>query len=304
MTRTKEAAMGYQVALIESAPEVVLRVPRAIRPHPNLLGEDIAEGMRDVARIVQSAGLTASGVPTITFRQDLPVDEAIAVEFGVPVEPAPNLGPSSGAQVVLMPGTLVARTCHRGSYRDLGVAYRALRQWLRDAGYQPIGPPTEAYLVGPDEVTDARRLLTEIRLPVAPATTIASHLDAPFDVTVERTREALRDHGLVVTAEVDMQATLRETVGEHIGSYLVLDVCDPRLTFRALTVDQQAGLVTSCRVVVRSVDDGTMVEAIDPDVLARVTVTAGSELLPVTGEVRRRLIAAMDSLRGAAPASA
>ncbi|WP_280263145.1 DUF302 domain-containing protein [Nocardia abscessus] len=301
MTRTEEAAMQYQVALVESAPEVVLRVPREIRPNSNLLGEDIAEGMREVTRIVQSAGLTASGAPTITFRQDLPIDEAIVVEFGVPVEPAPNLGPSSGAQVVLMPGTLVARTSHRGSYRDLGAAYQVLRQWLRDAGYQPIGPPTEAYLIGPDEVSDARRLLTEIRLPVAPAPTIEANLDAPFDVAVERTREALRHHGLIVTAEVDMRATLRETIGEYIENYLVVDACDPRLTFRALTSDRQAALVTSCRVVVRSVDDGTVVEAIDPEVPAHVT--AGSELPPLAGDVRRRLLAALDSLRDAAPAS-
>ncbi|MBF6223095.1 DUF302 domain-containing protein [Nocardia abscessus] len=301
MTRTEEAAMEYQVALIESAPEVVLRVPGEIRPNPNLLGADIAEGMREVTRIVRSAGLTASGAPTITFSQDLPIDEAIAVEFGVPVEPAPNLGPSSGAQVVLTPGTLVARTCHRGSYRDLGAAYQALRQWLRDAGYQPIGPPTEAYLIGPDEVSDARRLMTEIRLPVAPATRIEAYLDAPFDVAVERTREALRHHGLVVTAEVDMQAILSETIGEHIENYLVLDACDPRLTFRALTADRQAGLVTSCRVVARSVDAGTVVEAIDPDALARFI--AGSELPPVAGDVRRRLLAALGSLRDAAPAS-
>lgn len=293
--------MEYQVALIESAPEVVLRVPGEIRPNPNLLGADIAEGMREVTRIVRSAGLTASGAPTITFSQDLPIDEAIAVEFGVPVEPAPNLGPSSGAQVVLTPGTLVARTCHRGSYRDLGAAYQALRQWLRDAGYQPIGPPTEAYLIGPDEVSDARRLMTEIRLPVAPATRIEAYLDAPFDVAVERTREALRHHGLVVTAEVDMQAILSETIGEHIENYLVLDACDPRLTFRALTADRQAGLVTSCRVVARSVDAGTVVEAIDPDALARFI--AGSELPPVAGDVRRRLLAALGSLRDAAPAS-
>src|SRR5688500_8610242 len=95
MTRTEEGALEHRVALVESAPEVVLRVPREIRPNSNLLGEDIAEGMREVTRIVQSAGLTASGAPTITFRQDLPIAEAIVVEFGVPVEPAPNLGPSS-----------------------------------------------------------------------------------------------------------------------------------------------------------------------------------------------------------------
>ncbi|WP_249645319.1 DUF302 domain-containing protein [Nocardia sputi] len=291
--------MDYQVALVESAPEAVLRVPREVRP--DLLGEDIVEGMREATRIVQRAGLTASGAPTITFHDEMPADEAIAVEFGVPVEPAPNLGPSYGAQVVVMAGTLVARTCHRGSYHNLSAAYQALRQWMRDGGYRPIGPPTEAYLIGPDEVTDPRSLLTEIRVPVAPATTIAVRLDVPFGVAVERTKEALRHHGLIVTAEVDVQAMLRENTGEDIEDYWIVNVCAPRLAYRALVTDRQAGLVMSSSVVMRSVENGTVVEVIDPDVL--VHIIARAQLRSVAGDVRRRLAAALDSLRAEAPAS-
>lgn len=291
--------MEYQVALVESAPEAVLRVPREVRP--NLLGQDIAEGMREVTRIVQRAGLTASGAPTITFHDDMPADEAIAVEFGIPVEPAPNLGPSSGAQVVVMAGTLVARTCHRGSYHDLGAAYQALRQWMHEGGYRPIGPPTEAYLIGPDEVTDPRRLLTEIRVPVTPATTIAVHLDAPFGIAVERTKEALQHHGLMVTAEVDIQATLKANGGRDIEDYLVVDVCDPSLAYRALLTDRQAGLVMSSRIVVRAIESGTAIEVIDPDVLMGILGRVG--LRSVADELRQRLTVALDSLRDATPAS-
>ncbi|WP_454197356.1 DUF302 domain-containing protein [Nocardia sp. Marseille-Q1738] len=294
--------MEYRVALVESAPETVLRVPREIRPNPNLLGEDIVDGMRELTEIAQRAGLTASGAPTITFHQELPATEAIAVDFGVPVEPAPKLGPSSGAEVIVVPGTLVARTCHRGSYRDLGAAYTALREWLHNSGYRTTGPPTEAYLIGPDEVTDPRMLLTEIRLPVAPAPAIAIHLDAPFDVAVRRTRDALRHHGLSVIADVDVQATLREQIGEQIENYLLLGVCDPRLTYRALTADRQAALLLSCTVVVRSVDTGTLVEATDPDLLVRVTTQPA--LRPVAVDARRLLTATLESLRDSAQASA
>ncbi|MBF6469725.1 DUF302 domain-containing protein [Nocardia beijingensis] len=292
--------MEYQVALVESAPETVLRMPRELRPDPSLLGEDIAEGMREVSRMVRYAGLTASGAPTITFRHDVPEGESVAVEFGVPVEPAPNLGPGSGAQVVVLPGALVARTCHRGSYRDLGAAYQALREWMRDGGYRPIGPPTEAYLIGPDEVTDPRLLLTEIRLPVAPAATVAIHLDAPFEDAVHRTREALRCAGLTVIAEVDLQSTLRERIGEQIEDYSMLVVCDPELTYRALLTDRHAGATFSCGVVVRSAGAGTLVEAADPELL--VCVTAQPGLRSLAGDMRRRLAAALGGLRDSAPA--
>ncbi|MGQ4600788.1 GyrI-like domain-containing protein [Nocardia sp. R6R-6] len=293
--------MEYRVALVESAPETVLRVPREIRPNPNLLGEDIVDGMRELTQIAQRAGLTASGAPTITFHHELPADEAIAVEFGVPVEPAPELGPSSGAEVVVVPGTLVARTCHRGSYRDLGAAYAALREWLHNFGYRTTGPPTEAYLIGPDEVTDPRRLLTEIRLPVTPAPAIAIHLDAPFDDAARRTREALRHQGFIVISEVDVQTTLREKIGAEIENYLLLGVLEPRLAHRALTADREAGPLLSGTVVVRSVGTGTLVEATDPDQLVRVSPqpTLGA----VAHDARRALAAALDSLRDSAPAS-
>ncbi|WUD70174.1 DUF302 domain-containing protein [Nocardia sp. NBC_00508] len=125
------------------------------------------------------------------------------------------------------------------------------------------------------------------------------HLDAPFDVAVRRTREALRQQGLSVIAEVDVQATLHEALGEHIENYLLLGVCDPGLTYRALTADRQAGLLLSCSVVVRSVDTGTLVEATDPELLVRGTQPA---LRPVAEDARRLLAAALESLREPAPA--
>ncbi|MFR9749636.1 DUF302 domain-containing protein [Nocardia sp. 004] len=294
--------MEYRVALVESAPETVLRVPREIRPNPHLLGEDVVAGMQELTRIAQHAGLTASGAPTITFNRELPADEVISVDFGVPVEPAPNLGPSSGAQVVVMPGTLVARTSHRGSYRDLGAAYLALREWLREAGYQPIGPPTEAYLIGPDEVSDPDRLLTEIRVPVAPVPAITVHLDIPFTDAAEHTRAALQSQGLSVITEIDIRAILREKIGEHIEDYLIFNVCDPQLARSALTTDRRAGLLLlPCSVVVRSVDTGTLVEATDPNALIRVTTQPA--LRTVADATRRLLATALNSLRDSAPTS-
>lgn len=293
--------MQYQVTLVESVPETVLQVPWEIRPSPGLLGEDIADGMRELAQITQRAGLTASGVPTITFHQSLPTEEAIVVDFGVPVEPAPHLGPSYGARVVVIPTTLVARTCHRGSYRDLGAAYQALREWMRASGYRPTGPPTEAYLIGPDEVSDPRQLITEVRFPVAPIPAVAVRVDGPFEETMEHTREALRGHGFDVLTEIDVQATLREKLDEHIANYRILAACHPILASRALAADPQAGLLLAMHVVVRSTGTGTLVEAADPALL--VLPTAQPALRSVADDTRRLLATVLDTLRASAAAT-
>ncbi|WP_338087599.1 DUF302 domain-containing protein [Nocardia huaxiensis] len=285
--------MDYRVSSCETAPQTVLRIPLEIRP--DLLSEGIVAGMARLSEAAEYAGLTANGAPTITFHRELPSEEAIVVDFGLPVEPAPNLGPRSGAELVIQPPRLVARTCHRGSYRRLDAAYRALREWVHDTGCRPIGPPTEAYLIGPDEVSDPRQLITEIRIPIAPAPAVSAHLDTTFAEAVTRTVEALRQQGFGVLTEVDMQATLREKAGEHIEDYLILGVCHPALAARALAADRQAGLLLPCHVAIRADDTGVLVEAADPEVLAHALYQP--DLDPVAAETHRLLVAALTVLR-------
>ncbi|GAB4585578.1 hypothetical protein Ntsu_34100 [Nocardia sp. IFM 10818] len=285
--------MDYRVSLCETAPQTVLRVPLEIRP--DLLSEGIVIAMERLTEVAQRAGLTASGAPTITFHRELPAADVITVDCGLPVETAPTLGPSTGAELVIQPPALIARTCHRGGYHTIDAAYRVLREWLHENGCRPVGPPTEAYLIGPDEVSDPRQLITEIRIPVAPSPAIAVHLDATFPEAVECTRKALQQHGFGILTEIDVQAVLREKAGEHIEEYLILGACNPQLAARALATDRQAGLLLPCNVVLRADDTGVLVEAADPEVLMRVTAEPALE--PIAAQARRLLAAALDSLR-------
>ncbi|MFD7844894.1 DUF302 domain-containing protein [Nocardia sp. NPDC059764] len=284
--------MEYRVNVCETPPQAVLRIPLEIRP--DLLSEGIVSGMGRLSEVAEKAGLTANGAPTITFHRELPAEDAIVVDFGLPIEAAPALGPSSGAELVIQSPILVARTSHRGGYGEIDAAYRALREWLRQAGYRPVGPPTEAYLVGPDEVSDPRLLITEIRIPVSPAPAIAVHLATTFSEAVDRTRTALRDRGFGVVTEFDVQASLRERTGEHIEEYLILGVCNPQLAGLALATDREAGLLMPCTVVIRAEDTGVLVEAVDPTVL--VQVLARPELASSAEEVRRMLAGALSGL--------
>ena len=291
--------MEYRVNVCETPPQAVLRIPLEIRP--DLLSDGIVGGMNRLAEVADRAGLVANGAPTITFHRELPVEEAIVVDFGLPIEAAPALGPSSGAELAIQPPVLVARTCHRGSYHDIDAGYRALREWLQGNGYRPVGPPTEAYLIGPDEVSDPRMLITEIRIPVAPAPAIAAHLDTAFPDAVDRTRTALQEHGFAVVTEFDVQAALRERTGEHIEEYLILGACNPQLAGRALAVDREAGLLLPCNVVVRADRTGVLVEAADPTLF--VEVLARPELAGPAEEARRLLAAAMAELSRTAAAA-
>lgn len=123
-------------------------------------------------------------------------------------------------------------------------------------------------------------------------------VDADFADAVERTRAALQEQGFGVLTEIDVQNTLREKLGEEMEDYLILGACNPSLAHRALGVDRQIGLLLPCNVVVRTEDGKTVVEAMDPEIM--VKVTEEPELRPVAEEAAQRLRAALDTLARAA----
>jgi uncharacterized protein (DUF302 family) len=119
-------------------------------------------------------------------------------------------------------------------------------------------------------------------------------LDAPFTDTVERVRAALGAQGFGVLTEIDVTATLAAKLGEQIEDYLILGACNPPLAHQALGVERSVGLLLPCNVVVRAVSGGTLIEALDPQVM--VTLAGRQELEPVAAEAARRLSAVLAAL--------
>ena len=120
---------------------------------------------------------------------------------------------------------------------------------------------------------------------------------APFADTVARVREALKEQGFGVLTEIDVRATMREKLGEEMEDYLILGACNPPLAHRALAADRRIGLLLPCNVVVRTADGQTLIEALNPQVMAEV---AGQpSLQPVADEAMSKIRAALDSLEDA-----
>ena len=125
-------------------------------------------------------------------------------------------------------------------------------------------------------------------------------LDAPFDEAVARVRAALAAQGFGVLTEIDVTATLKARLGEQMEDYVILGACSPLFAHQALGIDRSIGLLLPCNVVVRASAAGTVVEALDPQVM--VTLTGHPELQPVADEVARKLAAALAGLPPGQPA--
>jgi uncharacterized protein (DUF302 family) len=119
-------------------------------------------------------------------------------------------------------------------------------------------------------------------------------VDLPFADAVARVRDALTAQGFGVLTEIDVTATLRDKLGEQIEDYVILGACNPPFAHQALGIDRSLGLLLPCNVVVRAAGDGTVVEALDPQVM--VTLTGRPELKPIADHVARRLTDALAGL--------
>ena len=119
-------------------------------------------------------------------------------------------------------------------------------------------------------------------------------LDLPFADAVGRVRTALAGQGFGVLTEINVTATMRARLGEQMEDYIILGACNPSAAHQALGIDRSIGLLLPCNVVVRATAAGTLVEALDPQVM--VTLTGRPDLKPVADEVGRRLARALAAL--------
>ena len=131
---------------------------------------------------------------------------------------------------------------------------------------------------------------------------ISVRTTVPFPEAVRRVREALAAQGFGVLTESDVRATLHEKLGEDMEDYLILGACNPPLAHQALAADRKVGLLLPCNVVIRTGHGETIIEALDPQIMAEVASQAA--LRPVAAEAAARIRAALAAIGEAGPPGA
>ncbi|WP_435095437.1 DUF302 domain-containing protein [Halorubrum sp. N11] len=108
-----------------------------------------------------------------------------------------------------------------------------------------------------------------------------------FDDVVDATNAALEDEGFGVLCDIDIQATLKEKLGEEFRQYRILGACNPPLAFDGLTEEIELGALLPCNVIVYENDDGDIVvSAVDPDQL--IDIADNDALDSIATEVTER----------------
>ncbi|MYM55611.1 DUF302 domain-containing protein [Thalassovita mangrovi] len=114
-----------------------------------------------------------------------------------------------------------------------------------------------------------------------------------IDDADKRVRAALMENGFGVLTEIDVQATMKKKIDQDMDGYRILGACNPKMAWEAIGLEARIGAMLPCNVILRQVEGGTEVSAIDP--VASMAAVDNAELHRVAGQVRDMLKTAVDA---------
>ncbi len=109
-----------------------------------------------------------------------------------------------------------------------------------------------------------------------------------FDQTIENVTALLKEEGFGVLTEIDVQATLKKKIDVDFRKYRILGACNPPFAHKALSAEDNIGLMMPCNVVVQEYENGDVwVSAINPEVAMKGT--GNDNLEPFAKDISARL---------------
>lgn len=90
-------------------------------------------------------------------------------------------------------------------------------------------------------------------------------VDCSFDEAIAQVTEALREEGMGILTEIDVQSAFKKKLDIKFRPYKILGACHPQVAYQMLQTDDKAGVLYPCNVVVQEHEDGRVeVSAVDP----------------------------------------
>ena len=90
-------------------------------------------------------------------------------------------------------------------------------------------------------------------------------VSSSFDEAILQVTEELKKEGFGILTEIDVKETLKKKLDVDFRKYRILGACNPPLAYKALSEEENIGVMLPCNVIVQETAEGSVrVSAINP----------------------------------------
>lgn len=116
-----------------------------------------------------------------------------------------------------------------------------------------------------------------------------------FEDTIINVTDELKKEGFGVLTEIDVKETLKKKLDVDFRKYRILGACNPPLAYKALSEEENIGVMLPCNVIVQEKEGGVVqVSAINP--MESMKSVANPNLEEVAATVSSKLAKVIDNL--------
>ncbi|HMD68825.1 MAG TPA: DUF302 domain-containing protein [Chitinivibrionales bacterium] len=119
-------------------------------------------------------------------------------------------------------------------------------------------------------------------------------VDRPFEEVLRQLPKVLESNGFGVVSTIDIGQKLREKLGVEFRKYVILGACSPPNAYKALSVEENIGLMLPCNVIAYEREGKTMVGTIRPS--AMMKTIGNPALTEIAEEVEEKLKRVLESI--------
>lgn len=120
-------------------------------------------------------------------------------------------------------------------------------------------------------------------------------VDYSYDEALVKVAEELKKEGFGVLTEIDVKETLKKKIDVDFRRYKILGACNPAFAHKAISAEDNLGVLLPCNFVVQENKDGkTQISSVNP--LVSMQSVENENLEPIAKEVSEKLSRVMNNL--------
>ena len=116
-----------------------------------------------------------------------------------------------------------------------------------------------------------------------------------FDDAIVKVTEALKKEGFGVLTEIDVKATFKKKLDVDFRNYKILGACNPPNAYKAISAEENMGVLLPCNVVVQEKEEGKIqISAVNP--FESMKVIGNNSIEEIAGDISSKLLRVLENL--------